>query len=342
MGQTNDLTTEIVDTLSEEDKEKLELQLNNTFAEVQSISDELSEAKKLGEDAKTKAENVKTDVFHRKQAIEELKDAVAMNAEGNITTLEVVEKISGNEKKLVLACQEFIKLGMVDIASNRAVVEFIKNVMSDGADTTLSEETVEQLKGVIDDLKQKEDLLVKQRKQGKKINEHEKRLGKVESRADGIDEEIKNAKAYDKKQDAEINKEREKGLKRDERLDAGDVRDNKQDDDIKGLKEKNKEQDERLLAGDNYDKQQDERMQKGEDKDAEQDEALAHQKETDLRHDEALEKLDSRITKIEERLDTIEKDIRIIQASRRIQIAIAVCGGLGIIDIILGIINLLI
>ena len=309
MPNLNDVATEIIDTLSEEDKEKLDIQLNNTFSEVQSISNELSDARKLGEDAKSTAENVKTDPFHRKQAIEGLKDAVVMNAEGQITTLEIVEKIAGNEKKLVLACQEFIRLGMVDIASNRAVVEFIKNVMSEGSDTTLSEETVEQLKAVIEDLKQKEDLLVRQRKQGDKIKEHDERIRDVEVRANNIE---KDSKEYDEKQDK----------------------------DIKGLKEKNKEQDERLLAGDDYDKQQDERMHKGEEKDAEQDEILKHQKETDLRHDKVLTSYDERLSKIEERLDIIENDIRIIQDSKRIQVAIAICGGLGTIGVVLGIISM--
>ncbi len=329
------------DTLSKQEREKLELQLTTAFETVQSISDELTNAKQLGEYAKTKAEGVKSGVFHRKQAIEDLKDATIMNAVGNITTLEVVEKVSENQQKLAYACQEFVKLGMVDLASNRAVVEYIKNVMSGGSDKTLNEETIEQLKGVISDLKQKEDLLLKQRKQGEKINEHEKRIRNIESRTEDIDEEIEHSKEYDQRQDEAIESQRKKGVERDKRLDAGDAHDKKQDVEIDKLHKKNVEQDERLIAGDKYDKLQDERMQKGEEKDAEQDRLLDIQKETDARHDETLAIHTDQIAELERQISALEKDIAILKDGRRMRLYIGVCGALGIIGIIIGIINLI-
>lgn len=324
------------ETLTKKEQETLELQLATNFEAIVAISEDMEKAKALGATAREKAEAVQTGFWKSKaKAVEDLKDATITTADTTLATLDIVDKVSENQKRMADACNEFIKLGAVDLATNRAVIAFIEKTMTGGADKTLGEETVSQLQGVIRDLKQKSDLLVKQRKQGAKINEHETRLVQVEAHANDLDTEIEKSRKSEKKHDNEIKEQREKGAERDRRLDAGDKRDDTQDKQIQNLHQKNIEQDERLQQGDDYDKEQDERLKQGEEKDIEQDAVLEEQKQKDVEHDKAL-------AEIEHRIKVLENDLEIVKNSKRTQIYIAISAGIGLIGVILGIIALVI
>lgn len=214
----------------EEQQDSLELKLTTIFSKVQALDANMVAAKELGDAAKERAESVQTGLFKSKnKALENLKDVAIMNADTTIATLEVVDQIAENQRKMALVCEDFIKLGVVDIASNRAVIEFIKKVMSGEEAKSLTEETLAQLTGVIRDLQQKEDILSKQRKQGSKINDHEKRIVRVENLTDCLDKELGSIKEIDKQREAVINKHQKKDIEQDRRLDAGDAKDKSQD-----------------------------------------------------------------------------------------------------------------
>ena len=203
------------DTLSPIEQKKLEVQLANIYGDIVSISDDMKAAKQLGEVAKSKAQTVETGFFRRKKAIENLKDATITTADTTLATLDVVDKLADNQQRLANACNLFLQLGAMDIATNRAVIAFIENAISGGAEHTLDEETIAQLKGVIQDLKNKQDFLIRQKKQGEKINEHEHRL------AENAEREYEQEKQlYDLHQ---------KNIEQDERLRKGEEKDTEQD-----------------------------------------------------------------------------------------------------------------
>ena len=201
----------------------LEFKLVQVFERVQSISDEMASAKELGDKAKEKAQAVQTGFFKSKnKALEDLKDASIMNSDASIATLELVDKISDNQQRMIEACNEFIKLGAVDIASNRAVVAFIERTMSGGAEKTLTEETKQKLIEVIHELKEKSDINEKQKRHARKINEHESRIRQMEVHADETDREIVISKSVDKRQDKVLSEQ-------DSRLDQSERNDEQHD-----------------------------------------------------------------------------------------------------------------
>ena len=299
--------------LSPAEQEHLEIQLTSTFDEVVSISEEMEKAREKGSEAKQKAEAVKTGFWKSNtKAIEELKGATEDNIDTTLATLDIVDKVSENQKKMTEACNQFIQLGAVDMASNRAVIAFIEKTMGEGADKTLSEETVLQLRGVIHELKQKQDLLVCQKKQGEKINEHDKRLEAGEK--------------HDKQQDKQLESLEQKNIEQDERLEKGDQTD--------------KNQDKRLDAGDKKDSEQDKRLDASEKRDQEQDAALEEQRKTDIKHDEQLAAQEKAIFELDERIRVLEKDVEFIKNSKKMQIYIAISAVLGVMGIILGMLGI--
>lgn len=336
------MAKEIYDVLTPDEQKKLELQLTDTFVVVQAISQELQEVRDKGKQAKDKAESVQIGFLKNKnKAIDSLKDAVITNADTTLATLDVVDRVSENQKRMADACGELIKLGAVDLANNRAVVEFIEKTMRGGADKTLTEETKAQLIGVIQELKQKEDLLIRQKKQAERINEHENRIIKMEAHATELEQEIASSRETEHRHDLAINFHQKKGKERDQRLSAGEKHDLEQDEQIDNLQKKNIEQDMRLEKGDKTDQEQDKRLDAGEKRDLEQDAILEEQKKTDIKHDEQLVEHDKLLSKLDERIQVLERDVELIKNSKKTKMYITISTGIGIIGVILGILGII-
>ena len=269
--------SEKIDILSEEENIKLDAMTTPLFERLESVSDEIIEAKKSGENARKEAENVEGKFYSRKQDIDALKKASIINAEGTVATLEVVEKLSKNQQNIASICNEVASIGMMDIATNRAVAQQIIDYLKGGADKKLDEEVVIQLKKVLEDLRQREDILLKQKNQGEKINEHENRIETIECRADDVDSKLEESKNYDIEQDEKISQ----------------------------LHQKNIEQDKRLEGGDKYDKIQDEKIEYQEQVDKKHDETLEL-------HEKRIMVLEDRIKNIEESMDTVLINKRVL------------------------------
>ena len=201
---------ETIEFEGNESGQALVAQLDSIFTEIQEKEDIIALAKSKGDQAKEKAQGVSTNFFKRKQAVEDLKDAQISNAEATVGALEAIEQVSVNQQRLSELFQSFVHIGMVDIATNRAVVAYIQKVMSDESEQTISEETKEQLIGVIRDLKEKEDLLVRQQKQGEKIKDHDKRISVVEETTSSLETALSSTQKHQGKQDDLLEKHKKK------------------------------------------------------------------------------------------------------------------------------------
>lgn len=180
---------------SVQESRDLVLRLDGLYAEVQQNAQKLDEAKQKGDDAREKAVNVNTGLLNRKRAIEDLKEATIGTADATIDALDCVEQVAENQRHLAEACQEFVKIGAMDITTNRAVVAYLTNVLSEGGDKTLNEEVQEQLVGVVRDLKQREDVMIKQQRQGEKIKDHDSRIVYGEQYDEMQDNQMKDLEA---------------------------------------------------------------------------------------------------------------------------------------------------
>ena len=161
--------------------------ISEKLNEISQIDSQIQETKKNGELAKTKANEVKTGFFKSTtKALDELKEVSIMNADANIQTLTIVNKLSENQAKMANACKSLVEIGAVSMARNRAIIASIKAKLHDGEDKELSEETKMQLVEVIRDLKQKQDYLERMERQGAKINELNQRVKTLESELDEV------------------------------------------------------------------------------------------------------------------------------------------------------------
>ena len=161
-----------------------EISIRDILCEIDEIDSQISENKENGEKAKEKANIVETGFLKGRKAVKELKEVSMMNADANIKTLEIVNKVSDNQTKMANACAALIALGSVSIAQNRAIISSIKAKLRDGEDKELSEETKARLIEVIRELNQKRDFLQKLEDQGAKINELNQRVLALESVVD--------------------------------------------------------------------------------------------------------------------------------------------------------------
>ena len=179
----NDISMINVDDLADS-----EISINERLSEISQIDTRIKENKKSAELAKTKANEVKTGFFKSKtKALDELKEVSMMNADANIQTLDIVNKLSENQSRMAHACDALVRMGAYDIARTQAIISSIKAKMRDGEDKELSEETKKRLIEVIRELKRKQKLIERMELQGTKINELNQRV-KV------LEEELGNSK----------------------------------------------------------------------------------------------------------------------------------------------------
>lgn len=342
---------ETIEFEGNESGQALVAQLDLVFTEIQEKEDIIALAKSKGDQAKEKAQGVSTNFFKRKQAVEDLKDAQISNAEATVGALEAIEQVSVNQQRLSELFQSFVHIGMVDIATNRAVVAYIQKVMSDDSEQTISEETKEQLLGVIRDLKAKEDLLVRQEKQGEKIKDHDKRITAVESAATSLETAISSTQKHQSKQDDLLEKQKKKDLEHDARLDSGDKTDKRQDAELEAQRKKDIEHDRRFSENETINRNQDELLEQQKKKDKEHDSRLESGEKHDVEQDAVLSELTKRIEELEaslfknqadeiQRLSDENKELmRILQKNKIISF---VGGSLGVVGIILAIVALII
>ena len=128
------------------------------------------------------AANVKVGLFHgKKKAIKVSQQAIQDLAEGNAANTEAVKVVLIYFQQISQMMKWLISLSTLGLAMTRATINQLQLILKDGASKRLSDATIDELKGVIRDLKSKEDFMQKLAKTETAVNQHEKRISKIES-----------------------------------------------------------------------------------------------------------------------------------------------------------------
>ena len=128
------------------------------------------------------AANVKVGLFRgKKKAIKVSQQAIQDLAEGNAANTEAVKVVLIYFQQISQMMKWLISLSTLGLAMTRATINQLQLILKDGASKRLSDATIDELKGVIRDLKSKEDFMQKLAKTETAVNQHEKRISKIES-----------------------------------------------------------------------------------------------------------------------------------------------------------------
>ena len=128
------------------------------------------------------AANVKVSLFRgKKKAIKVSQQAIQDLAEGNAANTEAVKVVLIYFQQISQMMKWLISLSTLGLAMTRATINQLQLILKDGASKRLSDATIDELKGVIRDLKSKEDFMQKLAKTETAVNQHEKRISKIES-----------------------------------------------------------------------------------------------------------------------------------------------------------------
>lgn len=252
--------------------------IQTQFEELAKLEKQISKAYESAERASNSAEragNRKVGLLSgRREAIEANQAAIIDLADAQSDTVDALRQTFHYQEKLIEITKYLFGLGVANIAMNRTVVREIEARLRGASKRELSDLARQEMLNVINQLKAQEDIIARQEKTAKKVQENS-----------------------------------QKGAERDQRLDAQDEKDQEHDRRLNAQDEKDAEHDRRLDAQDEKDEEHDRRLDVQADKDEEHDRRLDAQDEKDAVHDRRLNAHDKKIKEQEKQINTYLKKI---------------------------------
>ena len=282
-------------------------QINN-FTE---LENNVKEAVNKAAYAKEQAEKAKVSagLFQKKAAIELLQDAVKGNAEAQISLADAQKLSFEYQKKLTDITKFLFGLGVSSLAMNRCVVRELELRLKGASEEEISDLAKQELRNVILQLKEQEDMMKKQAFLTGKVKEQ---AGQIK----GIDRKLDDIEKTDSEQDQKIAKHAEKIAEK-------DLKDKRQDQEIakhaekiaeKDLKDKRQDQEiaehaEKLAEKDLKDKRQDREIAEHAEKLVEHNKVLKEQQEKDRHFEKMFAEQDAEDEQQDKRIAENEKII---------------------------------
>ncbi|MCT2534749.1 hypothetical protein NC661_04585 [Aquibacillus koreensis] len=237
-----------------------------------SVKEAMMKAEKAVESADS-AKDKSTGLFKKKAAIEELQDAGVDLAEAVLSGAEA-QKISFDfQRKLAEISKYLFGLGVSNIASNRSVLRELEMKLNGASKQKLSALAKQELVTVVKQLKDQEDMLMKQEKIVAVVKSHDERLVEHSEKSATMEKVIAAQSEVDKKHEEELKRQSETDRQLEKLIRAQEEVD-------KGLAE-------RVLAQEETDK----RLEKLIHAQGEVDKNLAEQVAAQHETDQRLEKL---------------------------------------------------
>lgn len=175
------------------DEKNLPQLLQGRISKLNELNESVGKAKQAAEDARTSADRAKSHSagwFQKKAAIEELQSACVDLADA-AQSGAVAQKISFEfQTKLADIAKCLFDLGAGNIAANRMVVRALELKLKGASKEELSELARREILLVVKQLKDQEDLLIKQENAAKAIKAHDIRLKENENISQRLVEQI--------------------------------------------------------------------------------------------------------------------------------------------------------
>ena len=261
-------------------------QINN----LTELENNVKEAVNKAAYAKEQAEKAKVSagLFQKKAAIELLQDAVKGNAEAQISLADAQKLSFEYQKKLTDITKFLFGLGVSSLAMNRCVVRELELRLKGASEEEISDLAKQELRNVILQLKEQEDMMKKQAFLTGKVKEQ---AGQIK----GIDRKLDDIEKTDSEQDQKIAKHAEKIAEK-------DLKDKRQDQEIA-------EHAEKLAEKDLKDKRQDREIAEHAEKLVEHNKVLKEQQEKDRHFEKMFAEQDAEDEQQDKRIAENEKII---------------------------------
>lgn len=168
--------------------------IQGQVAKLENLGASVNKAKQSAETAKAaadKAKSISVGWFNKKAAIDELQSAGVALAEAAQFAAEA-QKISFEfQTKLAEITKYLFGLGVSSIAANRFVVRELELRLKGASQVELSELARQELQLVLKQLKDQQDVLIKQENFANIVKDHDGRLSERERNAQELDEKVK-------------------------------------------------------------------------------------------------------------------------------------------------------
>lgn len=248
-------------------------QINN----LTELENNVKEAANKAAYAKEQAEKAKVSagLFQKKAAIELLQDAVKGNAEAQISLADAQKLSFEYQKKLTDITKFLFGLGVSSLAMNRCVVRELELRLKGASEEEISDLAKQELRNVILQLKEQEDMMKKQAFLTGKVKEQ---AGQIK----GIDRKLDDIEKTDSEQDQKIAKHAEKIAEK-------DLKDKRQDQEIAEHAEKLVEHNKVLKEQQEKDRHFEKMFAEQDAEDEQQDKRIAKNEKIISLHEEKLE-----------------------------------------------------
>ena len=248
-------------------------QINN----LTELENNVKEAVNKAAYAKEQAEKAKVSagLFQKKAAIELLQDAVKGNAEAQISLADAQKLSFEYQKKLTDITKFLFGLGVSSLAMNRCVVRELELRLKGASEEEISDLAKQELRNVILQLKEQEDMMKKQAFLTGKVKEQ---AGQIK----GIDRKLDDIEKTDSEQDQKIAKHAEKIAEK-------DLKDKRQDQEIAEHAEKLVEHNKVLKEQQEKDRHFEKMFAEQDAEDEQQDKRIAKNEKIISLHEEKLE-----------------------------------------------------
>ena len=206
--------------------------IKDQFSQLQAVKTNVEKAAKKAKEAQDfamAARQKPADLFHRKEAVEDLQEATFNITEAQVASAEAQEVSFEYQQKLGEITKFLFGLGVSNIAANRSVVRELEIRLRDASEEELDELARQEIISVVRQLKAQEDIMQKQSQMSAVVKEHDDFIEEQKKKNKKHDCMIKEQSKRDAEQDEEIIRQAENDLEHDKRLDEGEEKDKAQD-----------------------------------------------------------------------------------------------------------------
>ena len=193
MEEINNELMEISSKSENEISLELEKRFQGFLEAKQSLEDIEKNAIKAQERIE-KSKERKTGIFNKGKKIDEIENILVDMANNGVDSVKMSQRMLELQQKQSQELRFVLMLGLSNLASNRATVHFLKEKLENKKGIKLSSIEKEEILSTIKQLKEQEDIFIKQENLTNKVKENAKRVEELTKENDRLNKETSEIK----------------------------------------------------------------------------------------------------------------------------------------------------
>lgn len=141
-----------------------------------------------------KSKERKTGIFNKGKKIDEIENILVDMANNDVDSVKMSQRMLELQQKQSQELRFVLMLGLSNLASNRATVHFLKEKLENKKGIKLSSIEKEEILSTIKQLKEQEDIFIKQENLTNKVKENAKRVEELTKENDRLNKETSEIK----------------------------------------------------------------------------------------------------------------------------------------------------